>query len=82
MNRIRGDILEWVCLQNMTCEEKTAYPEAETTGGYLKKLDNSECAVIWWRELTDDEKNIIMSIPNFDKEIFKEITGIDVDKED
>lgn len=24
-------------------------------------------------------KEIIISIPNFDKEIFKEITGIDVD---
>ena len=82
MNQIRGDILEWVCLRDMTCEEKTAHPESETTGGYLKKLNNSESAPIWWRWLTDDKKNIIMSIPNFDKEIFKEITGIDVDKED
>ena len=82
MNQIRGDILEWVCLSDMTCEEKTAHPESETTGGYLKKLNNSESAPIWWRWLTDDKKNIIMSIPNFDKKIFKEITGIDVDKED
>ena len=82
MNRIQGDILEWVRLSDMTDDEKAAHPEAETTCGYLKKLDNSECAVIWWRGLTDDEKNIIMSIPNFDKKIFEEITGIDVDKED
>ena len=82
MKQIQGDILEWVRLRNMTGEEKTAHPEAETTGGYLKKLNNSESAPIWWRGLTDDEKNIILSIPNFDKEIFKEITGIDVDKED
>ena len=82
MNQIQGDILGWIPMSTMTDEEKAAHPEAETTGGYLKELDNSECAVIWWRGLTDDEKNIIMSIPNFDKEIFKEITGIDVDKED
>lgn len=82
MNRIPRDILEWVCLQNMTGEEKAAHPEAETTGGYLKKLNNSESAPIWWRSLDQRQKNIIMSIPNFDKAIFKEITGIDVDKED
>ena len=63
----------------MTDEEKAAHPEAETTGGYLKELNNSEWAVIWWRSLNDRQKNIITAIPNFDKAIFKEITGIDVD---
>lgn len=82
MKQIQGDILEWVRLRNMTDDEKTAHPEAETTGGYLKKIDNSESAAIWWRSLDQRQKNIIMSIPNFDKAIFKEITGIDVDKED
>jgi hypothetical protein len=79
MNQIQGDILEWVYLSDMTDEEKAEHPEAETTGGYLKELDNSECAVIWWRSLNQRQKNVIMAIPNFDKAIFKEITGIDVD---
>ena len=79
MNQIQGDILEWVYLSDMTDEEKEVHPEAETTGGYLKELDNSECAVIWWRSLNQRQKNVIMAIPNFDKVIFKEITGIDVD---
>ena len=79
MNQIQGDILEWVYLSDMTDEEKAAHPEAETTGGYLKELDNSECAVIWWRSLNQRQKDVIMAIPNFDKAIFKEITGIDVD---
>lgn len=79
MNRIQGDILEWVYLSNVTDEEKAAHPEVETTGGYLKELDNSECAVIWWRSLDQRQKNVIMAIPNFDKAIFKEIIGIDVD---
>ena len=61
--------------------EFDTHPEAETTGGYLKILDNSECAVIWWRGLSDREKAIITAIPNFDKAIFKEITGIDVDED-
>ena len=79
MNQIQGDILEWVYLSDMTDEKKAEHPEAETTGGYLKELDNSECAVIWWRSLNQRQKNVIMAIPNFDKAIFKEITGIDVD---
>ena len=81
LNKIPGDILEYVLFENMTSEEKAAHPEAEVTGGYLKQIDNSECGFIWWHKLSDYEKRIIKTIPNFDKEIFKEITGIDVDME-
>lgn len=81
LNQIPGDVLEYIWLDDMTDEEKAAHPEAKTTGGYLKVLDNSECAVIWWHGLSDRQKNIIAAIPNFDKAIFKEITGIDVDED-
>lgn len=53
--------------------------EAEITGGYLKKWNNFAKAAIWWNDLSDNEKNIIKAIPNFNKAIFEEITGIDVD---
>ena len=79
LNQLPGDVIEYIWLDDMTNEEKAAHPEAKTTGGYLKVLDNSECAVIWWRSLNARQKNIITAIPNFDKAIFKEITGIDVD---
>ena len=79
IERISDNVVQWVQYSNMTDEEKAEHPEAETTDGYLKKLDNSECAVIWWRGLSDGQKAIITAIPNFDKAIFKEITGIDVD---
>lgn len=29
--------------------------------------------------LSNDKKSVVKAIPNFDKVIFKEITGIDVD---
>ena len=64
----------------MTDEEKKLHPEAEITGGYLKKLDKFECNIKWWRDLSDEEKAVITAIPNFDKEIFKEITGIDIEE--
>lgn len=79
IERISDNGVQWVQYSNMTDEEKAEHPEAETTDGYLKKLDDSECTVLWWCELSDRQKAIITAIPNFDKAIFKEITGIDVD---
>ena len=63
---------------NMTDEEKEKYPTYETTGGYLKVLDESESAQIWWDGLTEGAKNTIKSLPNFDAEIFRKCTGIRV----
>ena len=79
MNLLPADVLEYIWLENMTDEEKAAHPEAEVTGGYLKQIDNSKRRSDWWNSLDEKEKEVIKSIPNFDKEIFKEITGIDVD---
>ena len=74
-------VVRVMCEENMTDEEKVTYPTYKTTGGYLKALDESECGQLWWDSLTDDKKNIIKSIPNFDAEIFEQCTGIKVVKE-
>ena len=52
--------------------------EKELIGGYLKKYEYKEACQIWWNSLTDENKKIIQEIPNFDKEVFFDITGIDV----
>ena len=80
LNKIQHNVLEWIWSENMTDEEKEQYPEYETTGGYLKELDESECGQLWWDNLSDHEKDVIKSLPNFDAEIFKEITGININK--
>ena len=80
LNKIQHNVLEWIWSDDMTDEEKEQHPEYETTGGYLKELDESECGQIWWDSLSDHGKNVIKSLPNFDAEIFKEITGIDIKK--
>ena len=80
LNKIQHNVLEWIWSENMTDEEKEKYPEYETTGGYLKELDESECGQIWWYSLSDHEKDIIKTLPNFDAEIFKKITGVDISK--
>ena len=81
LNQIPKDVVEWVYEKDMTDEEKEAYPTYETTGGYLKVLDESECGQLWWGSLSDDQKKIIEEIPNFDVEIFEQCTGIKVVKE-
>ena len=78
LNQIPKDVVEWVHEEDMTDEEKVANPTYETTGGYLKVLDESECAQLWWSSLSDDKKKIIEEIPNFDVEIFEQCTGIKV----
>ena len=78
LNQIDDCPLGYVYLSDMTDEEKAAHPEAETTGGYLKERTAADNARKWWSELSADERNVILELPNFDAEIFKEITGIDV----
>lgn len=82
LNLIPGDVFEYVWYKDMTDEEKAAHPEAETTGRYLKKVRmTAEIRQAWWDDLSTYAKKIILSLPNFDTAIFKEITGIDVKKE-
>lgn len=80
LNQIPKDVVEWVDEEDMTDEEKAAYPTYETIGGYLKTLDESESGQLWWDELSDCDKQIIKNIPNFDPDIFYECTGIKVTK--
>lgn len=82
LNQIQYNVIEWICLEDMTDEEKEQHPECKTTGGYLKELDKSECNQIWWNSLSEMERNIIKDVPNFDEVIFEKITGIKIERED
>lgn len=81
LNDIDDCQLKYVYLSDMTDEEKAAHPEAETTGGYLKERTTADNAWTWWAGLSADDRNVILSLPNFDAAIFREITGIDVSKD-
>ena len=69
----------WIYRENMTDEEKKEHPEYSTTGGYLKTVDFKTACGIMWDNLTDDEKEAVKQIPNFDAKVFEEITGIKVE---
>ena len=80
LNQIPKSVVEWVCSSDMTDEEKAAHPTHETTGGYLKVLDESECGQLWWDGLNEQQREVIFSLPNFDPDIFEQCTGIKVQK--
>ena len=71
--------IKWIPESRMTDEEKENNPEYKKIGGYLKeaKATNEE-RQNWYKGLGRASKNSIIRMPNFDRDIFKEITGIDV----
>lgn len=68
----------WVFSREMTDKEKQYNPDHEVTGGYLRQNDLNE----EWRKAydlaTDEDKELLLALPNFDADVFEEITGIDV----
>ena len=69
---------EFVADYEMTDEEMKAHPEYATIGGYLKTVHHEADVQTWWNTLEGYKKDTIKALPNFDAEIFKEITGITV----
>ena len=74
------DLTKWVSYEDMMDVEKAEHPESEATGGYLKKLDYKLACREGWAKMTDDEKQAVKNLPNFDAEKFEQITGIDVNE--
>ena len=73
--------LRWIWLEKMSKGEKQDYPNAETTSGYLKRLNDKdlrEARQKWYDGLSEKDKKEIKNLPNFNRDIFKKITGIDV----
>ena len=69
----------WINEKYMTDSKKEENPTWERTGGYLKTIEvTDEEKQEWWDNLDDEEREEVMSLPNFDKDIFKKITGIEV----
>ncbi len=62
----------------MTEKEKATHPEHETTGGYLKTVDFRTACSMMWKKLDNEERAAVIEIPNFDADVFKDITGIDI----
>jgi len=75
-------LTEWISEDDMTNEEKVEQAEFHVRGGYLKTYEYKEAWANWWSKCDDEKKKKVQEIPNFNSTTFKEITGIDVGKED
>lgn len=74
-------LAEWISEEKMTDEEKEANPTFFALGGYLKKYEYKEAFRKSWDAGTEQGRKAVLSLPNFDADIFFEISGIDVRKE-
>ena len=76
LRSVKLKLTEWIWY---TQEEMKEDDDKKATKGYLKNYTYKEACANWWSELTEENKEIIMSIPNFDADKFYEITGIKID---
>ncbi len=61
----------------MTDEEKDSRPEYKNYGGYTGAVfETSEEKQKWWDALSEEDKDIIYKLPNFDAEKFEKCVGI------
>ena len=69
----------WVSHDTATEEDKEVHKkEIETCGGFLKTLEYKEAWKLAYDKTDDEEKIQLFNLPNFDADIFEEISGIDV----
>lgn len=69
----------WVSDSEMTDEEKKKYPEFYVTGGQLRTRTYKEAWKEAYKSATEEDIKLLKALPNFDADVFEEITGIRVD---
>ena len=76
------DLTVWVSHDTATEEEKKKHKnEIEICGGFLKTIDYKDAWRLAWNKASIKERKKLFELPNWDNEVFKEITGIDAEKE-
>ena len=76
------DLTVWVSHDTATEEEKTEHKaEIEICGGFLKTINYKDAWRIAWNKASIEERKELFDLPNWDNQVFKEITGIDAENE-
>ena len=76
------DLTVWVSHDTATDEEKEAHKiDIETCGGFTKAISYKDAFRIAWNKASKEEHKKLLKLPNWDNEIFKEISGIDAEAE-
>ena len=72
----------WVSHDTATEEEKKEHKaEIEICGGFLKTINYKDAWRIAWNKASIEERKELFDLPNWDNQVFKEITGIDAENE-
>ena len=75
-------LTQWVSHDTATDKEKKEHKnEIEISGGFLKTLTYKEAFRLAWRKVEFSERKKLFSLPNWNNEIFMQISGIDAEKE-
>ena len=81
-NFLYFDLTVWVSHDTATEEEKEVHKtEIETCGGFTKVIPYKEAFRIAWNKASKEEHKKLLKLPNWNNEIFKEISGIDAEAE-
>ena len=76
------DLNVWVSHDTATDEEKELHKEEiETCGGFLKTLGYKKAFRLAWDKADKEEHKELLTLPNWNNEIFREISGIDAEVE-
>ena len=76
------DLTEWVSHDTATEEEKQKHKaEIEVCGGFLKPINYKDAWRHAWNRASIEERKKLFDLPNWDNQVFKEITGIDAETE-
>lgn len=78
---IKLPITKWIEEKDMTDKEKEDNENYKSLGGYLKILSYQEAWKQAWVEMKEENKTQFRNIPYFNSEIFKKITGINIEEE-
>jgi hypothetical protein len=68
----------WVNESDMTDDEKEEFSKFHDRGGYLKTIEYKDAWKIAWDDASEEDKTLLSKLPNFDADVFEEITGINV----
>ena len=71
---------KWIDKEKMTDEEKNNKTNWSELGGYLKVLSWNDAWKEGWSNASQEFKDWVLGLPNFSPEIFKSITGLDIDE--
>jgi len=74
--------ITWVSESEMSDQEKIDNPKFFTAGGYLKEIPYKQAFKESFEKASKEDRKLILGIPNFNKGMFYEISGINIDEYD